>query len=200
MGAGYDHGRGTESIRSPYLLAVNRLSLTRRACRALEESLPISLPEPRTVVVPDDAPRHHVHAGRATRHAKLCSYRRSPSRRGLRWRRRKLLCARSEGRSAATVPLFTAFLFWNRRGDRRYHPPLAALSIHQPALYYYAAATARSLTRTTIRPFCPQALHHRPTGVLFSRKSVSPPTSSLRPPTPVASTPNGKFPLGPALF
>jgi len=185
VGSRDDHGGGTEPIISPSCrLPLHRLSFIRCAT-TYQKSLAVFLLRSCSIFFPYHSPRHHVHAYRTTRHAKLCSQCRPPSRRI--WQR-KLPRARSEGGSAA-LPLFSAFVFWTRK-----YAPLTPFAVqHEPTLHLTAAA--RRLPGTNARPFCPSTFHHGTTGVLFSRESVSTPTSSNIVATFVTSTADGRFAL-----
>jgi hypothetical protein len=183
VGSRDDHGGGTEPIISPSrLLTLHRLSFIRCAS-TYQKSLAVFLLRSCPIFVTHHSPRHHVHAYRTTRHTKFCPQRRPPS--GRIWQ--QLPRARSEGRSAA-LPLFSTFVLWSRK-----YAHFTAFSLHEPTLHL--AAAARRLPCTNPRPFCPSAVHHGTTGVLFSRKSVSTPTSTNIPTTFVTSTTGGRSPL-----
>jgi hypothetical protein len=185
VGSRDDHGGGTDPIISPSrLLALHRLSFIRCAT-TYQKSLAVFLLRSCPIFVPHHSPRHHVHAYRTTRHTKFRPQcRRPPS--GRIWQ--QLPRARSEGGSAA-LPLFSIFVLWGRQ-----YAHLTAFSLHHEPTLHLAAA-ARRLPCTNARPFYPSAVHHGNTGVLFSRKSVSTPTSTNIAATLVTSTAGGKFPL-----
>lgn len=185
MGSRDDHGGGTDPIISPSrLLALHRLSFIRCAS-TYQKSLAVFILRSCPILVPHHSPRHNVHADRTTRHTKFCPQFRPPS--GGIWQ--QLPRARSEGRSAAALPLFSAFVLCSRK-----HAHFTAFSLHHEPTLLLAAA-ARRLPCTNARPFCPSAVHHGTTGVLFSRKPVSTPTSTNIATTFVSSTAGGRFPL-----
>jgi hypothetical protein len=184
VGSRDDHGGGTDPIISPSrLLALHRLSFIRCAS-TYQKSLAVFLLRSCPILVPHHSPRHHVHADRTTRHTKFRPQCRPPS--GRIWQ--QLLRARSEGGSAA-LPLFSAFVLWSRK-----YAHFTAFSLHHEPTLHLAAA-ARRLPCTNARPFCPSAVHHGTTGVLFYRKSVPTPTSTNIVATFVSSTAGGRFPL-----
>jgi hypothetical protein len=180
VGSRDDHGRGTEPINGPARLLALHSLFSIRCNAAFKKSLAVFLLRSCPVVIPHHPPRHHVHSYRA-RHTKLCPQCRPPSRRI--WQ--LLSCARSEGGPTA-LPLFSALVFWTRK-----HSHLTALS--EPTLHL--TASARPLSCTNARPFCPSAFYYGPTGVLFSRESVPTPTSSDVVAALVTTTTNRKLPL-----